>query len=100
MGTASVQSPTPCRAPHGGAERNAPDLAGFRSRSGSPARPPAAGTRRELEPAPHPGVWDRLEEADQIEIGCSRAGFGHREGASPLSEPNAESSGYGLCDTL
>jgi hypothetical protein len=50
--------------------------------------------------SPHPSIGDRLEEADQIEIGCSRAGFGHRDGASPLSEPNAESSGQRACDTL
>ena len=43
---------------------------------------------------------DRLEETDQIEIGCSRAGFGHREGAILLGKPNAESSGYAACDTL
>ncbi len=48
----------------------------------------------------HPDLWDRLEEADQIEIGCSRASFGHKEGACRLSEPNAESSDHGVCHTL
>jgi len=50
--------------------------------------------------SPHPGIGDRLEEADQIEIGCSRAGFGHRDGASPLSEPNTGNSGQRACDTI
>lgn len=54
----------------------------------------------DTNPAPHPHVGNRLEEADQIEISCSRAGFGHREGASPLSETNARSSGQRSCDTL
>jgi hypothetical protein len=40
-------------------------------------------------PAMNPGVWDCLEEADQIETGRSRSGFGHREGTSTLSELNA-----------
>ena len=50
--------------------------------------------------SPHAGVWNRLEEADQIEIGCSRIDFGHREGAILLNKPNAESSGHAACDTL
>ncbi len=55
---------------------------------------------RESNPAPHPGVWVRVEEADQIEIGCIRAGFGHREGARPLSEPKTDNSDRGACEAL
>ena len=51
-------------------------------------------------PAPHAGVWNRLEEADQIEIGCSRARFGPREAEGLPRESNTESPGHGPWDTL
>lgn len=58
MGAAAVQDPAAHRAPNGGAERTAPDLASFRSRSGSRVPPPAADTRPECGPhaaCGHPG---------------------------------------------
>ena len=37
------------------------------------------------------GIRDRLEEADQIEIGCSGCGFGHGEGMTAAIEPDERS---------
>ena len=49
---------------------------------------------------PHLGIRDRLEVADQIEIGCCRGGVGHKEEAIPPSKPHAGSSGQSTRDTL
>ncbi len=49
---------------------------------------------------PHPRVRDRLEVADQIEIGCGSSGFRHKAGASPLSSTHADSPDQSTCDTL
>ncbi len=38
------------------------------------------------------GIRDRLEKADQIEIGCSGCGFGHGEGMTAAIEPDDNSS--------
>lgn len=38
---------------------------------------------RNPHPKPHPGVRDRLEVADWIEIGCSKDAFAHKEDAFP-----------------
>jgi hypothetical protein len=51
-------------------------------------------------PAPHAGIRDRLQVADQVEIGCGRNGFGHREEAIPPTSPDADRPGQGACDTL
>jgi hypothetical protein len=32
---------------------------------------------RDTNPSTHPGIRDRLEVADQIEIGCGRDALGH-----------------------
>jgi hypothetical protein len=55
---------------------------------------------RNADPAPHPRIRNRLEEADQVEIGCGKLGFGHGRGAIPPTSTHADSSGQGACDTL
>jgi len=51
-------------------------------------------------PAPHAGIGDRPQKADQVEIGCGRKGFGHRRVAVPPTSTLADSPGQGECDTL
>ena len=98
MGAAAVQSRAPCQAPPGDAEHNAPDLAGFRSRSGCPAPLPAANTKPGCElPPPHAGIRDRLEVADQIEIGCDLKAFGNREETITPTVTHACSPGKPAC---
>ena len=46
---------------------------------------------RDAHPAPHPRVRDRLEGADQVEIGCDRSAFGHKEEAIPPTSTHADS---------
>ena len=41
---------------------------------------------------PHPGIWDRLEEADQIEIGCSSCGVEHCRRMTAAVDPDDDSS--------
>lgn len=55
---------------------------------------------RNADPAPHPGVRNRLEKADQVEIGCGKSGFGHRKSAIPPTSTHAGSQSQGACDTL
>jgi hypothetical protein len=54
----------------------------------------------DTNPAPHPRVGDRLEEADQIEISCGRNAFGHKEGTNPPTSAHADSPGNGACNGL
>ena len=42
-------------------------------------QPPAAANKRESELLAEPRCLGSIGEADQIELGCSRGGFGHRE---------------------
>jgi hypothetical protein len=44
-------------------------------------------TGRDANPSTHPGIRDRLEVADQIEIDCGRNGLEHREGVIPPTSP-------------
>ncbi len=55
---------------------------------------------RNANPAPHPRIRDRLEKADQVEIGSRKSGFGHGKGAIPPTSTHADSPGQGGCDTL
>jgi hypothetical protein len=55
---------------------------------------------RDADPTPHPSIRNRLEEADQVEIGCSQCGFGQGEGAIPPTSTHEESRSQGACDTL
>jgi hypothetical protein len=48
----------------------------------------------------HAGIRDRLEKADQIEFGCGRNAFGHKEEAIPPTSAHADSLGQNACDTL
>ena len=48
----------------------------------------------------HPGIWYRLEVADQVEIGCNRVAFEHREKAIPPTSTHADSTGKEACDRL
>ena len=49
---------------------------------------------------PHARVRDRLEVADQIEIGCSRNALEHREEAIPPTSTHADSPGKRPWDRL
>lgn len=42
---------------------------------------------RDAHATPHTGIWDRLEVADQVEIGCGRDAFRHREEAARRPHP-------------
>jgi len=42
---------------------------------------------------PHAGIGDRPQKADQVEIGCGRNGFGHREEAISPTSPDADRPG-------
>ena len=55
---------------------------------------------RDAHAAAHAGVGDRLEEADQIEIVCSRGAFEHRKDAIPPTSTHGLSCGKKACDTL
>ena len=48
---------------------------------------------RDAYAAAHAGIGDRLEEADQIEIGGSRGDFVHRKEAIPPSSTHGLSRG-------
>jgi hypothetical protein len=48
---------------------------------------------RDAHPAPQPRIGDRLEEADQIETGCSRNAFGPKEEAIPPTSAHSDSPG-------
>jgi hypothetical protein len=52
------------------------------------------------DPAPHPRIRNRLEKADQVEIGCGKRDFGHGKGAIPPTSTHADSPGQETCDTL
>jgi len=52
------------------------------------------------DPAPHPSIRNRLEKADQVEIGCWKRDFRHGKGAIPPISTHADSPGQGTCDTL
>jgi hypothetical protein len=55
---------------------------------------------RDTNPTPHTDIRDRLQKADQVEIGWGRSGFRHREGAVPPTSPHAGRPGQDACDTL
>ena len=55
---------------------------------------------RNADPTPHPAIRNRLEEADQVEIGCRQCGFGQKKGAILPTSTHAGSHGQGACDTL
>ncbi len=84
----------------GGGWQSAPDHAGYGNRSGFPERLPAANTRLESEPTPHPRIWDRPQVADQAEIGGGRSAFGHKEEAIPPTSTHAGSPDKAPCDGL
>lgn len=48
----------------------------------------------------HPSIRYCLEVADQVEIGCSRVAFEHREEAIPPTSTHADSTGKNACDGL
>ena len=48
----------------------------------------------------HPRIRYCLEVADQVEIGCSRVAFEHREEAIPPTSTHADSTGKNACDGL
>jgi hypothetical protein len=55
---------------------------------------------RKTHAAPHARVRDRLEVADQIEIGCGRDALEHREEAIPPTSAHADSPGKRPWDRL
>ena len=63
---------------------------------------------RNANPSTHPSIRDRLllrrslrlEEADQIEIGCGRSAVGHKEEAIPPTSTHADSPGKKPWDRL
>jgi hypothetical protein len=56
--------------------------------------------RRNSNPLPHPGIRNRMEAADEVEMGCGGRATRHREeGISPTST-HARSRGKNACDTL
>ena len=55
---------------------------------------------RNADPTPHPGVRNRLEKADLVEIGGGKSGFEHGQGAIPPTSTHADSNGQGACDTF
>ncbi len=55
---------------------------------------------RNAHASAHPGIRYRLEVADQVEIGCSRVAFEHREEAIPPTSTHADSTGKDACDGL
>ena len=55
---------------------------------------------RDANAPSHARVRDRLEVADQVEIGCGVRAFGHREEAIPQTSTHARSPGKNACDTL
>jgi hypothetical protein len=55
---------------------------------------------RKANAPPHARVRDRLEVANQFEIGCGRGGFRHKAGAIPLSSAHVARPGQCACDTL
>ena len=55
---------------------------------------------RNAHASAHPGIRYRLEVADQVEIGCSRVAFKHKEGAIPPTSTHADSPGKEACDRL
>ena len=84
----------------GGGWQNAPDPAGSDSDSGCPELPPRGATRPDAHASAHPGIRYRPEVADQVEIGCSRVAFKHKEGAIPPTSTHADSTGKNACDGL
>jgi hypothetical protein len=48
----------------------------------------------------HAGIRDRLEVADQVEIGCGRNAFEHKEEAIPPTSAHADSPSKATCDGL
>ncbi len=55
---------------------------------------------RDANAPPHARVRDRLEVADQIEIGCARDALEHREEAIPPTSTHADSPGKRPWDRL
>ena len=55
---------------------------------------------RNAHPAAHAGIRDRLEVADQVEIGCGRNAFEHKEEAIPPTSAHADSPSKATCDRL
>ena len=55
---------------------------------------------RDANAPPHAGIQNRLEEADQIEIGGGRNALAHREEAIPPPSTHARSPGKKDCACL
>jgi len=55
---------------------------------------------RNAHPAAHAGIRDRLEVADQVEIGCGRNAFEHKEEAITPTSAHADSPSKATCDGL
>jgi hypothetical protein len=55
---------------------------------------------RDAYAPPHARVWDRLEVADHIEIGCGRDALEHREEAIPPTSTHADNLGKSTWDRL
>ena len=55
---------------------------------------------RDANPSTHPSIRDRLEVADQIEIGCGRSAVGHKEEAIPPTSTHADNPGKKPWDRL
>ena len=55
---------------------------------------------RDAYPSTHPSIRDRLEVADQIEIGCGSNTLEHGEETIPPTSTHAQSPGKTACDTL
>lgn len=51
-------------------------------------------------PAPHPRIGDRPQIADQVEMGCGRRAFEHKEEAIPPTSTHADSPGKRAWDRL
>jgi hypothetical protein len=74
----------------------------------SPRVAPFGSITPTADPTPHPrnscgegfAYRDRLEKADQVEIGCSRGAFKHRKGSIPPTKTHGRSNGKEPCDRL
>ena len=54
---------------------------------------------RDTSPSPNPGIGDRLQKADQVEISWRRNDFRYREVAVLQTSPHVGSQGQGANDT-
>ena len=100
MAVAAAQGPAPRTARCGGGWQTLQVSQALAAAQDSQHRHQKQVTGRNPHPTPHPVIRNWLEVADQIEIGCSRGAFGHREASIPPTSTHARSLGKKDCDGL